>query len=419
MRGQIERSLRNRVRCYALCVAAVVMLVAFTSVAVFAQKVETDKVGIIEPITGPLALIGEKNVKGYQLAVKKINAAGGIKALGGARIELLIGDSEGKPEVAMSVTERLINNGAVVLMGAYQSASVYSATQTAERFKTPFLVSCGVADNITERGFKYTFRFEAPASMLTRGFFDFLKEMGRVSGKPVKTIGLLYEDTLFGQSMSKTQKQVASELSYKIVADLTYPSKTSDVSPQISKLVQAKPDFVMATAYLNDAILITRTMYEMNLTPLGILGTGGFDQPDYIKETGKLGENIMVSAMWSHALKLPGVAAANAEFKKEYGFDMTGFVAMMYSATYVLKDALERAGSMDKEKLRNAIADTRLKAGSAGNLLHYDIWFDKKTGQDTDAYELTEQVQNGQFVPVWPANLAPGKPIYPFPGWKK
>lgn len=409
---------RNTVRSCLVFLSVFFMLGGIASYSL-AQNVKSIKIGIVEPLSGPLALIGQNDLKAYQLAVKQINEAGGIKSLGGAKLELIIGDSEGKPQVAMSQTERLINKGAVVLMGAYQSASVFTATQTAERYKTPFLVSCGVADSITERGFRYTFRFEAPASMLTRRFFGFLKRMGRISGKEVKTIALLHEDTLFGQAMSTTEKKVASNLGYKIITDLAYPSTTSDVSSYISKIVEAKPDFVMATSYLNDAILITRTMYEMNLTPLGILGTGGYDQPDYLKACGNLANNILISAMWSHKLKLPNVSRVNAEFKKAYGFNMTGFAAMCYSATYVVKDALERAGSVDREKVRNALADTHLKAGTGGNLLHYDIWFDKKTGQDPDAYELTEQIQNGQLVPIWPKNLAPGKPVWPFPGWKK
>ncbi|RPI99177.1 MAG: hypothetical protein EHM36_16395, partial [Deltaproteobacteria bacterium] len=137
--------------------AVLLVLVVFGS-DTFAQKVESIKIGIIEPLSGPLALIGEKDLKAYQLAVNKINSEGGIKSLGGAKLALAIGDSEGKPEVAMSQAERLINDGAVILVGAYQSAAVFSATQTAERFRTPFLVATGIADEITERGFSYTFR---------------------------------------------------------------------------------------------------------------------------------------------------------------------------------------------------------------------------------------------------------------------
>jgi len=384
----------------------------------FAQKVGEVKIGIIEPLSGPMALIGDHELKAFQFAIKRINEAGGIKSLGGAKLVPLIGDSEGKPEVGMTQAERLINGGAVILSGSNQSAVVFSATQVAEKFNTPFVVSTGVADPITERGFKYTFRVMGTASMLSKQFFGFLKEAGRITGKPVKTIGLMYEDTLFGQSMAKTHKKYVSDYGYQVVADVAYPSRTSDVTAQVSKLVSAKPDFIILTSYLSDAILITRTLHELNAAPIGFLGTGGYDQPDYIRETGKLSENFFSNAIWSHTVKIPGVAEINAEFKKLYGFDITGFGGVCYTTAYVIKDVLERAASVDKEKVRKAIVETDMKVKEKGNILHYGVKFDEK-GQNIHACEMLNQVQGSQFLPVWPSDAALAKPIWPFPGWKK
>jgi branched-chain amino acid transport system substrate-binding protein len=417
MKGQMKQEKEKSLRLLLFLLTVFFVGAGFLSPS-FAQKVESVKIGIIEPLSGSLALIGDKNLKGYQLAIKRINDGGGIKSLGGAKLTPIIGDSEGKPEVAMTQSERLINQGAVLLVGAYQSAAVFSATQVAEKFKTPFVVSLGVADPITERGFKYTFRVMGTSSMLSRQFMGFLKEIGRVSGKPVKTIGMLYEDTLFGQSMAETHKKNVGGFGYQVVADITYPSRTSDVTAQVSKLMSAKPDYIILTSYLSDAILITRTLNEMNVTPLGFLGTGGYDQPDFIKETGKLSEYFFSNAIWSHTVKLPGVAEVNAEFKKAYGFDMTGFAGVCYTSAYLIKDVLERAGSIDKEKIRKALVETDMKIKEKGNILHYGIRFDEK-GQNIHATELINQVQGGQFVPVWAPEFSLAKPIWPFPGWKK
>ena len=417
MKGQLKGE-RKKSLVLAMCLLAVFLVSVGLDSYSFAQKVAEVKVGIIEPLSGPMALIGDNELKAFQFAVKRINEAGGIKSLGGAKLVPLIGDSEGKPEVGMSQAERLINGGAVLLSGANQSAVVFSATQVAEKFKTPFIVSTGVADPITERGFKYTFRVMGTASMLSKLFFAFLKEIGTMTGKPVKTIGLMYEDTLFGQSMSKTHKNVVGTYGYQVVADIAYPSRTSDVTAQVSKLVSAKPDFVILTSYLSDAILITRSLYEMNAAPLGFLGTGGYDQPDYIKETGKLSENFFSNAIWSHTVKIPGVAEINAEFKKSYGFDITGFGGVCYTTAYVMKDVLERAASIDKEKIRKAIVEADMKTKEKGNILHYGVKFDEK-GQNIHACELLNQIQGSQFLPVWPSDAALAKPIWPFPGWKK
>ncbi len=417
MKGQLKGERKRSFILVVSLLASFLVSVGLGSYG-FAQKVEEVKIGIIEPLSGPMALIGDNELKAFQFAIKKINEAGGIKSLGGAKLVPIIGDSEGKPEVGMSQAERLINGGALILSGANQSAVVFSATQVAEKFKTPFIVSTGVADPITERGFKYTFRVMGTASMLSKQFFVFLKEVGRMTGKPVKTIGLMYEDTLFGQSMSKTHKKFVSDYGYEVVADIAYPSRTSDVTPQVSKLVSAKPDFIILTSYLSDAILITRTLYEMNATPIGFLGTGGYDQPDYIRETGKLSENFISNAIWSHTVKIPGVAEINAEFKKLYGFDITGFGGVCYTTAYVMKDVLERAASIDKEKIRKAIVETDMKVKEKGNILHYGVKFDEK-GQNIHACELLNQIQGGQFLPVWPSDSALAKPIWPFPGWKK
>jgi branched-chain amino acid transport system substrate-binding protein len=417
MKGQLKRE-RKRSLILVMSLLAVFLVSVGLGSYSFAQKVEEVKIGIIEPLSGPMALIGDNELKAFQFAIKRINEAGGIKSLGGAKLMPLIGDSEGKPEVGMTQAERLINGGAVILSGSNQSAVVFSATQVAEKFKTPFIVSTGVADPITERGFKYTFRVMGTASMLSKQFFTFLREIGRITGKPVKTIGLMYEDTLFGQSMSKTHKNFVGDYGYQVVADIAYPSRTSDVTAQVSKLVSAKPDFIILTSYLSDAILITRTLYEMNAAPMGFLGTGGYDQPDYIRETGKLSENFLSNAIWSHTVKIPGVAEINAEFKKLYGFDITGFGGVCYTTAYVMKDVLERAASLDKEKIRKAIVETDMKTKEKGNILHYGVKFDEK-GQNIHACELLNQIQGSQFLPVWPSESALAKPIWPFPGWKK
>jgi branched-chain amino acid transport system substrate-binding protein len=417
MKGQLKGE-RKRSFILVMSLLAVFLVSAGSGSYSFAQKVEEVKIGIIEPLSGPMALIGDNELKAFQFAIKRINEAGGIRSLGGAKLVPLIGDSEGKPEVGMTQAERLINGGAVLLSGSNQSAVVFSATQVAEKFKTPFIVSTGVADPITERGFKYTFRVMGTASMLSKQFFTFLKEIGRMTGKPVKTIGLMYEDTLFGQSMSKTHKNFVGDYGYQVVADIAYPSRTSDVTAQVSKLVSAKPDFIILTSYLSDAILITRTLYEMNAAPMGFLGTGGYDQPDYIRETGKLSENFLSNAIWSHTVRIPGVAEINAEFKKLYGFDITGFGGVCYTTAYVMKDVLERAASIDKEKIRKAIVETDMKMKEKGNILHYGVKFDEK-GQNIHACELLNQIQGSQFLPVWPSESALAKPIWPFPGWKK
>ena len=189
--------LRFRPLC-SFCLVLVVTLFFVFGASVWAGAEQTIKIGAVEPLTGAIATIGKNNVNGYRLAVEQINAAGGIKSLGGAKLELLVADTEGKQEVGMSQTESLIEKGVVGLLGAYQSSVTFVTTQVAERNRTLFIVPISVADSITGIGFKYTFRIVETGSMLINQVYQFIVEMGKQTGVESKTAGILYEDTLFG-----------------------------------------------------------------------------------------------------------------------------------------------------------------------------------------------------------------------------
>lgn len=382
-----------------------------------AHSAEEVKFGVVEPLTGPLAPLGLSDRRGYELAVDEINSAGGIKALGGAKLKMMIGDHQGKPEVGMAEIEKHIQNGAAVVMGAFMSAVTFATTQVAEKYKTPHIVSVGVAAAITQRGFKYTFRPIASDAWHIRDEFKFLADIQKKKGIKINTLGLLYEDTLWGQSSSKSWKTMAPEGGYSIVADLSYPHGTSDVTGVISKLKAANPDVVLSVSYISDGILIAKTMKDLDFNPQALIGMGGAHQDNnFITTLGKASEYVFVSVSWENDLKVPGVKEANESFLKRNGVEMDAIAAMCYAAVYVLKDALERAASTDREKLREAIAKTNLKLGEKGNITSGPIIFDE-TGQNKEARTIVAQIQNGRRRTVYPEDLASSEPIWPMPKW--
>jgi len=380
------------------------------------------KVGLLYPVSGPVSSIGQLCVNGHKFAVDKINAQGGIKSLGGAKIKLVIADTEGKGEVGMAETEKLIKNENVVaIFGAYQSGVTFPTTQVAEKYKTPFLVGQAVADPITDRGFKYTFRTQFKGSWNAIGTLNILKWLGEKKGKPAKTVALLYEDTLWGQSTAKTWKKKTPDYGLKIVGDFPYSKSATDLSPTITKIKALKPDALLQISYTADAILLTRTMYELGLnTSARIPSGGGHSDPRFLEAVGDMAENIIVNLMWHHTLKGPGtkVQDTNAAFKKIYGDDLDDYSASAYSITWVLKDALERAGSTDKEKLREAISKTNIDIHNSPSVMPFALKFDK-TGQDPDAIGVATQYQNGKQVLIWPEEFAAAKPVFPMPTWKE
>lgn len=397
----------------ALLVAAVFAGPAFAPGAAAADDV---KVGILLPLSGPIAPIGQNNRRGHVLAIEDINAAGGIKSLGGAKLVIVDGDTQGNPRVGIQEAEKLARQGVVAIMGAYQSNVTFPSTQAAEKLGVPYIDPVAIADSITEgRNFKYTFKVAPKASWYARDQLAFVKDMS--AKKPIRRVVLMYEDTLFGQSTSAGQEKYAKEAGIEILAKIAYPAESPDMTPTISRVKQLNPDAILFVSYIADAVLITKTMKELGVD-VPILGTSaGHIDPAYIANLGALAEYSFTVGEWNPDLKKAGAADINKRFQAKFGIAMNGHAAETYQSTMVLADALERAKSTDRAKLREALAQTKLCG--AKNILPYEcVQFDA-SGQSPQGRLVMLQVQKGQFVTVWPPEVASAQPVYPVPGWSK
>jgi branched-chain amino acid transport system substrate-binding protein len=399
-----------------LCAA--IVMGATTFYAPNAIAADDIKVGILLPLSGSVAPIGLNNRRGHELAVEEINAAGGIKALGGAKLVMIDGDTQGNPNVGIQETEKLARKGVVAIMGAYQSGVTFPTTQIAEKLKVPYIDPVAIADSITEgRNFKYTFKVSPKASWYARDQLTFLKEAGEKSGNPVKSVVLMFEDTLFGKASSTGQAAYAEKFGIKVLDKISYPKDTPDLTATISRVKSMNPDALVLVSYISDAVLITKTMKELGVN-IPIIGTSaGHIDPAYISNLRDLANFSFTVGEWSPDLKKPGAAEINARFEKKFGVPMNGHAAETYMSTMVLRDALERAGSTDRKKLRDALAKTEICGDK--NLLPYDcIKFDA-SGQSEQGRLGILQVQNGAFVSVWPEASAAAKAVWPVPAWDK
>ncbi|MHB1404030.1 MAG: ABC transporter substrate-binding protein [Desulfitobacteriaceae bacterium] len=384
------------------------------------QGAKEVKIGALLPLSGAVAPIGETCKRGQELATEEINAAGGIKSLGGAKLVLDFADSKGDPKVGMSEAERLIMKDKVAVMtGAYQSSVTYPSTQVAEKYKIPYVVPVSVMDDITERGFKYTFRLAPKASWYSRDQVKFSKEMGEQTGVVPKKVALVYENSDWGQSSAKGWNVSVPEAGMQIVLDAPYPSSSSDLAPVILKIKQANPDLILFTSYTSDAILLSNGIAEQKIDAMGMIGQGGgHADPEYLKNVGKNAEYGFDLTEWSPDLGKPGVKETNAKFKQKYGVDMNGEAAESYASMYVIADALERAGSAEPEKIREALTKTKITSGP-GMILPYDsIEFDE-SGQNPKASLIMVQVHDGVRSTVWPfsAKNPDYKVVWPAPKW--
>jgi len=378
------------------------------------KKVEDVQIGIIDAFSGFFAKTTDWNKKAYEMAKDEINKSGGIKSLGGAKLKLIYRDTEGKAAVGMAVAEKLCNEGVTALIGCYQSDVSFATTQVAEKYRVPQLVPVGVADEITERGFKYTFRQNVKGSWLGRDSLAFFKYIGEKSGVKPKTAVILVNDTSYGQSVAKSENEYAKKTgSLKILGDFSYPLKTSDLSAEISKIKSLNPDILLTTCYLTDGILIVRTIKELGLKLMAHLSIGGPLEIEYPKTLGKLAENVFTcTGGWNPDVKIPGAKELNERFNKLYGRDMFSITAMCYGTIYTLKEALEKAGSADREKLREAL--TRIHIPLGKGVMAHGVKFGED-GQNSEAQNLILQIRDGKLQTVWPREVAPTEAIFPVP----
>lgn len=399
---------------------AVLMVVALAFGSPLQAAETVVRIGNIIPLSGPSATVGQQGKQAREMAVEEINAAGGIKSLGGAKLELVYADSESKPEKGVAEAERLINTEKVhVLTGCWNSAVTYPTTAVAERYGIPFIVPVSVADKITDQGFKTVFRIAAKDSWWTRDQFAFLKDMEAETGTKVQRIAFVYENGDWGKGFAGQWKELAEKGGYQVVLDEPYPSTATDLSPVVQKIRRSRADVLMLVSNAADAILLTNTLAEYKVKLKAIIASGGgHADPSFLKTTAKNAQYLFDIVEWETDINKPGAEDANAKYKQKYGQNLTGEAVDAYVAMYVLKDALERAGSLDPSKIRAALAATDLKGGP-GMIVGYDSVNFDPSGQNQNASLVMVQINdigNGlERITVWPkgARRSGYVPVFP------
>ncbi|GAW91918.1 ABC transporter substrate-binding protein [Calderihabitans maritimus] len=396
-----------------------------------AEQVSEIKIGAIYPLSGSAAATGEDLANGVKLAVEIINGSypdlnlplakdAGLPNLGGAKIKLILADHQASPEKGASEAERLITQEKVVaLVGSYHSSVTATASQTAERYGIPFVNGESTSPTLTKRGFKWFFRTTPDDQIFSENFFQFLddlKEKGLISDPK---LALLYENTLWGSEVGKFEKQFAAEYGYNVVEDINYPAKSTNLNSEVQKLKAAKPDILLQASYVSDAILSMKTYKELDFNVDAILAMdAGFIAPEFLKVLNEDGEYILSREVWALDLakNKPMIKLVNDMFKERFGTNMDGNSARAFTAMLVLADAINRAGSVEPEAIQQALLETNIPAEQL-IMPWKGIKFDPETHQNVLGSGIIVQIQNGEYVTVWPWNLASKDLIWPMPKW--
>ena len=375
-----------------------------------ALAADTIKVGVVLPLTGKLAKFGEIENKSFLMAVKEINAAGGVN---GKKIELIIEDTTGKPDVGRSAVEKLITQDKVVVLGGGYSSSVTWATiAVAQQNKVPFLVNTGSADKLTEQGWEYIFRLNPPVSEYPGGFASFVKNVAT----DLKTVAILHENSLFGQSGSKKFVKQCEKLGLKVLMKEGYEAGAIDFKPLLVTVKAKKPDLIYMISYIMDASLLMRQSKELNLNPrLFVGGAAGFTLPEFKKNAGAASEYVYSATLWTPSVPYPGAKDYFNKFMAKYGTPTEYHGAEAYAAMYVIADALKRAKSLTRDAVRKALVETDMMTVFGPVKF---ISYGKKNQQNKLPTFLVQWI-DGKLETVWPKEVSTKAFVYPTPKWSK
>src|SRR5256714_5451360 len=255
------------------------------------------KVGVILPRSGYLGQIGQSCQKGADLA------PGVIKEMLGVDIELMNADFESNVDTARTRAERLIQEGANVLVGPFDSGAASAIAQVAEQRGVPFVINIAAAPPITEQGYKFVFRNFQTAGDIVRNGLDLIGELFQATSTVPRSAVYMHVNDTFGQGMTKAIGAMLpqrTQLPFKIVDDIGYDPAAKDLSVEVSKAKAANADFLLLVCRLNDSIILRREMVKQRWTPMGIISPGspGMYEEQYFKALGKLSENSVSNVPW-------------------------------------------------------------------------------------------------------------------------
>ncbi len=370
-------------------------------------------IGAPNSLSGGYAEGGRQVVAGLRIAVDEINAKGGIKSLGGAKLKLVSADtSSDNPTQASTVTRRVITQDkAVMLMGAHVSTMTLSAQIEAERAEVP-IITTSYADAIVSKGFKYTFKLPPMSSAFSAASFDYVNALyAEVKNTRPKKVAIFYGSDANSQALGAGLLANAKKNNIEVVATAALPSGITDPTPVIGPVLAGKPEIIFLNLYTDDTILITKALRNLGVTA-PIVGSGSGIAVKTISEAlGKQADNLMGTIAWNGDLPIKGVAEFAAKWKAAFPDEKLlpqEAAGEGYAIGLLMADVLEKAKSADPKVLRDTLAGMDVPSIYPGERVKFDA-----TGMNIYAMPILVTWSDGKLYTIWPKKYQTIKPQLP------
>jgi branched-chain amino acid transport system substrate-binding protein len=409
----VEPAAVKRDRCSRLALLVIALWIGSVPLAEAEKPI---RIGASASKTGPYAALGQNQLRGYQLCVKHTNDKSGLL---GRKLELVVEDDRSQPATAAAIYERLITREKVdLLLGPYGTPMTQPVADIGDKYKMPMVSPTAAAASIFKQGRKFVFMMSSPQAAYFGGAVDLAARNG------LKTMVAIHHPLLRGNAMGAAE--LARKKGLEVVSVEEYPAGTTDFTPILTRVRAANPDLLAAATFYEDSVAVTRHLKALNLNARMFAATVGVNLPTFYETLGRDAEFVYGASQWEPELvtlragglipiarQYPGAREFVEAYRKEFpGAELSYHSAAGYGGCQVLMEAIKRAGSLDGEKVRDAILKMDLNTVFGAFKV------------DQDGFQIAHRMvlfqwQDGKKVIVWPEELAPGKPRFPTPPWSE
>lgn len=334
-------------------------------------------VGAVYPMTGPVAYDGQTELNGAKLAVAEVNAKGGVL---GKTLKLDVQDGACNPAQSVSAAEKLVTQSKVVsLLGAFCSSSTGAVMEVAKKHGIPLVTGVSTAQDLTKRGNKWLFRATDTSALLGQAFAPAIAKLG------AKRVAFLVVNDDWGRAVASSYGAALKKQGSKIVDTEIFSRSDTDLFSYITKIKAAKPDVVISAANTQLAANVTKQLRQLGVTAT-LMGEGAFTSESYLKLVGPLGKGAIGLVEYVPTIDTAINKAFVASYKSHYKEEPSKFSAAGYQAVHILAAAINRAGSTNPEKIRQALLKTdytgltgNFKFAPNGQAYNFNVYMAKNT----------------------------------------